>query len=62
MGIPKGRGKMGGSRKGKVNNIGMVTDRKVILVVPIKLSGPDHILFQLSKYFGVKISFSSLTP
>ncbi len=29
----------GGSRKGKVDNIGMVTDRKIILVVPIEISG-----------------------
>jgi len=47
MGIPEGRGKMGGSHMGKENDGTVVT---------------IEIFISTFKYFGVKFSFSSLIP
>jgi hypothetical protein len=46
---------MGGSHMGKV--IFVVTIIFGGIAIPIKTKGPDHILFQLSKYLGSNFSF-----
>jgi hypothetical protein len=56
MGIPEGRVRsMGGSHMGKVVPIILKLKLTVPIVVPIAI-------FYFSTFFGVKFSFSSLTP